>query len=88
MRKRIPRFVDLPFGYEVEIRQLSRKEFLEECGTECYAAWESGDSGGIIYLDRSRPIKKRRADLAHEILHAAADFEARILNSELAEAKG
>jgi hypothetical protein len=88
VRKRIPKFIDFPFGYEVEVRQLSRKDFVEECGTECYACWESGDSGGVIYLDKSRPIKKRRADLAHEVLHAAADFEARLLGTEFAEAKG
>lgn len=88
MRKRIPKYVDFPFGYEVEIKQLSRAQFVEECGSDCYACWESGDSGGVIFLDRSRPIKKRRADLAHEILHAAADFEARLLGTALADAKG
>jgi Zn-dependent peptidase ImmA (M78 family) len=84
---RIPRYVDLPFGYEVEIKQLGRKAFQEECGSDCYAQWEVSGHGGTIYLDKSRDIKKRRADLAHELGHALLDWQARILGGKQADAK-
>jgi hypothetical protein len=84
---RIPKYIDLPFGYEVEIRQLSHKAFVEECGEDCYAMWEVGDNGGIVYLDKSRDIKKRRADLAHEVIHAVADWQVKVLGSDHADVK-
>lgn len=87
MGYRIPKYVEFPFGYEVEIRQLSKKQFLEECGPECYAMWEVAGNGGTVYLDKSRDIKKRRADLAHELGHALLDWQARILGGNHADAK-
>lgn len=84
---RIPKYVDLPFGYEVEIKQLGKKQFKEECGDGCFAMWEVADHGGTVYLDKSRDIKKRRADLAHEIGHAVLDWQARILGGKHADAK-
>ena len=43
--------------------------------------WNVGDNGGVICLDKSRNVKKRRADLAHELGHAFLDFQARALGS-------
>jgi Zn-dependent peptidase ImmA (M78 family) len=84
---RIPHFIDLPFGYEVEVKQLTHKEFVEEMGQDAYAGWDVGEHGGTIYLDKSRDIKKRRADLAHELGHAFLDFQARVLGGKHADAK-
>lgn len=84
---RIPRYIDFPFGYEVEVRQLGKKQFQEECGSDCFATWEVGDNGGVVYLDKSRDIKKRRADLAHEIGHAFLDWQAKVLGGQHADAK-
>lgn len=84
---RIPKYVDLPFGYEVEIRQLGHRQFVEECGEGICAMWQVEDQGGVVYLDKSRDIKKRRADLAHEIGHAVLDWQARILGGRHADAK-
>lgn len=88
MSYRIPRYIDFPFGYEVEVKQLSHKAFVEECGADCHAMWEVGEHGGVIYLDKSRDIKKRVADLAHEIGHAFIDWQCKILGSKHADAKG
>lgn len=84
---RIPRYIDFPFGYEVEVKQLPRKAFTETCGDDCYAMWEVGDNGGVVYLNKSRDIKKRRADLAHEIGHAFLDWQVKVLGSEHANPK-
>lgn len=87
MSYRIPRYLDLPFGYTVEIKQLSHKSFVDEWGEGCYAIWDVDDNGGTIFLDKSRPIKKRRADLVHEVIHAVADFQVKILgNRSVADA--
>ncbi len=85
--KRIPAYIELPWGFEIEVVQLSHKAFVEECGEDCVAAWEVGNNGGTIFLDRSRDIKKRRADLAHEVGHAFLDFQVHVLGSAHADAK-
>ncbi len=81
----IPTHIELPWGFEIEVIQLSRKAFVEECGEGSVACWEVGDNGGTIYLDRSRDIKKRRADLAHEVGHAFLDFQTHVLSSKHAD---
>ena len=86
-RYRIPRYIDLPFGYLVEVKQLSRRAFIDENGADVFATWESGENGGVVYLDRSRPVDKRRADLAHELIHAALDFQAKIIGGAHGDAK-
>lgn len=87
MSYRIPKYIDLPFKYTVEVKQLNHKAFVEECGEDCYACWDVGEHGGTIYLDKSRDIKKRTADLVHEMGHAFMDFQARILgNGRVADA--
>ena len=68
---RIPQQVTLPFGYTIKIVQLPDKEFDDESGGGCLACWLVDEQ--TIYLRKNRPIRKRRADLAHEFLHACAD---------------
>lgn len=85
MGYRIPKYIDLPFGYEVEVRQLSHKAYVDQWGEGSYACWDVDDR--VIYLDKSRDIKKRRADLAHEMLHAVSDWQVMVLGSHHADAK-
>lgn len=84
---KIPRRVNLPFGYVIQVKQLTRSEFTEECG-ECYAMWESLHNGGIIYVSKGRNIKKRRADFAHEMMHAVADWQVWALDSRHVNVRG
>jgi hypothetical protein len=84
-RKRIPTSVTFPFGFVVKIRQLPHEEFEHETGGGCLACWFSDDR--TIYLDTGRPITKRRADLAHEMLHAAADWQVWVLGTKHANAR-
>lgn len=84
-RHPIPEHVDLPFGYRVMIKQIPRKELEGHLGNGVMASWVVEDQ--TIYLDKSRPIKKRRADLAHELVHALADWQAKVLGGPLGDAK-
>ena len=84
-RKRIPSSITLPFGFVVKIAQLHDREFEEETGGGCLACWMVDDH--TIYLRLSRSIKKRRADLAHEVLHAAADWQVWVLGTPHADPK-
>lgn len=82
---RIPQQVTLPFGYIIKIVQLPDKEYDEEGGADSYACWFSDTQ--TIYLRKNRPIRKRRADLAHEFLHACADWQVSLLASNQANVK-
>jgi Zn-dependent peptidase ImmA (M78 family) len=85
---KIPTKVVFPFKYIVKIEQVSSEELgiATNDPQPGYAAWSVDKQ--TIYLDKSRPIKNRRADLVHELGHAFLDWQAWILNTPLAEAKG
>lgn len=82
---RIPKRVVLPFGYVITVKQLSNKEVESLLGVDTIAGWVVEDKS--IYLDKSRPVKKRRADLAHELVHALADWQAHVLGTQMGDAK-
>jgi hypothetical protein len=84
MFKAIPTSFSLP-GFRVKIEQLEHEDFIEDFG-RCKGAW--CDAELTIYLDRSRPIAKRRADLIHEIGHAYLDWQAASLNCRNVNSKG
>lgn len=86
MRYRIPATVRFPFGFRVKVAQVEHEDFVDDFGGRTKAAWV--DEEMTIYLDRSRPIRKRRADLAHELMHVATDFQSAVLASKYADAKG
>ena len=86
MVKRIPATVRLPFGFKVKIIQVAHEDFVNDFGARSKAAWV--DDERTIYLDQSRPIRKRRADLAHELGHVVMDYQAQVLGSRYADAKG
>ena len=70
--KRIPTRVRLPFGYDVRVRQVSKRECQEAVGCDALAGWVASDR--TVYLIRSRPIRLKRADLAHELQHVLIDY--------------
>lgn len=82
---RIPFSIRLPFGYIVKVRQVTREDLaiLTNDPDPGYAAWVSDTR--TIYLTKNRPLKKKRADLAHEVGHAWIDWQAWILNSPFAD---
>ena len=84
MIKAIPRSVRLP-GFKAKIVQMEHADFIEEFGRG-KAYWV--DEEMTIYLDRSRPIRKRRADLIHEIGHFYLDWQALMLGHRNVDAKG
>ena len=81
----IPQQVTLPFGYIIKIVQLPDKEYDDEKGDDSYACWFS--DAQTIYLRKNRPIRKRRADLAHEFLHACADWQVWLLGTKQSDVK-
>lgn len=82
---RIPNQVVLPFGYVVKIVQLPDREYDDEAGNDSFASWFCEEK--TIYLRKKRPIRKRRADLAHELLHACADWQVWLLATHQADVK-
>ena len=86
MRTRIPATVRFPFGFRAKIVQLDHADFIEDFGARTKAAWVHDEM--TIYLDASRPIRKRRADLAHEVGHFFMDWQVSVLGSKHADAKG
>jgi len=82
--KVIPKTVRLP-GFKIKIVQLEHDEFVDDFG-RCKGAWVGEEM--TIYLDRSRPIRKRRADLIHEVGHAYLDWQALMLGHRNVDAKG
>ena len=84
MIKKIPKSVRLP-GFKAKIVQLDHDEFIEDFGRS-KAHWV--DEEMTIYLDRSRPIRKRRADLLHEIGHFYLDWQVMCLGQRNVDSKG
>jgi len=82
---RIPQQVTLPFGYVIKIVQLPDREYDEETGGGCLACWIVEEQ--TVYLRKNRPIRKRRADLAHEFLHACTDWQVWLIGTKQADCK-
>lgn len=84
-RMRIPRKVVFPFGKYAYVMEISDQDFDEQIGN-ALAAW--CDSEKTIYLRKSRTLKQRRADFAHEMGHFFIDWQEAILGSKHADVKG
>lgn len=84
-RLRIPAHIDLPFGFHIIVKQVSRAELDSYLGKNVAAAWVCEEKA--IYLDKSRPVAKRRADLTHELIHAVTDWQAHIIGGPHGDAK-
>ncbi|NGZ94948.1 MAG: hypothetical protein CV089_02235 [Nitrospira sp. WS110] len=82
----LPKHIHLPWNFIVKVVQLSPEALYELAGPGVQACWTSDDR--TIYLDKTRSIRCRRADLAHEMLHAVADWEVWVMGSHLSDVKG
>ncbi len=82
---RIPKYITLPFGYRITVIQLTDRDYDEENGPDSFACWDSSDR--TMYLRKRRPIRKRRADLAHEMLHACTDWQVWLLATNQVDVK-
>ena len=89
MNGRIPRIISLPFGYRISVVQCCNRDYDEECGSDSLACWmvDEGGGSGTIYLRKSRPVRKRRADLAHEMQHACCDWQIWVLSGTQSDVK-
>jgi Zn-dependent peptidase ImmA (M78 family) len=84
--KRIPRVIRLPFGYVVQVRQVTVKEMQDALDDEDDVpdgAWISDDM--TIYLRRTLTMARKRYVLCHELQHAAADLTHHTLNEGTAK---
>jgi len=81
----IPKQVRFPFNYHVKVKRVTPAELAiaTHDPDPGYAAWDVDSM--TIYLDRTRPLKKLRADFLHEMEHAFADWRAFVLNSKLVD---
>lgn len=80
--RRIPAVVHLPFGYDVRVLQVSKRDCEAAVGVNALAGWVSDER--TVYLTKSRPIKLRRADLAHELQHVMTDYLHALISMGLA----
>jgi len=82
---RLPKLVRLPFGYVARVVLLEHDDFIADFG-RAKASWVGEEM--TIYLDRSRSIRKLRADLAHEVGHVCLDWSNDVLQSKYTDGKG
>jgi hypothetical protein len=75
--KTIPTHIDLPLGFHVTVRYLSKAAFLEKNGC-CDAAWwhedEGEEEGGVIDLVKGDAPTKQRRNFLHELEHCLVDY--------------
>lgn len=73
----IPKTIDLPFGYHIEVKYLTKEAFHEKNGN-CDAAWwhedESEGEGGTIDLIKETPPLKQWGNFLHELEHSLVDY--------------
>jgi hypothetical protein len=81
MRLSIRRQYIFPMNYVVKVKQMDHDDFVAEHGDGLGVAfWEEMDGGGTIYLDKSRPLRKRLEDLIHEMDHVWPDFKEHLID--------
>jgi len=76
-RRRIPRFIDLPLGYHIEVKYLSKEAFHEKNGSAEGAWWDESDGaseGGVIELIKEASPKDKWAGFLHELEHTLVDY--------------
>lgn len=75
---RIPCKVVLPFGYVIQVKQLTNGEFNRK-DTSSDGLWEV--ERRTIYIRKSLPLNRRRYILAHELGHAWLDWQHQYLDT-------
>jgi len=75
----LPSKLNLGCGNVVKIEQVPRATIQSAIGQDTEAAWScdppTGSSYvGVIFIDKSLPLARKRALLYHELLHAAVDI--------------
>jgi Zn-dependent peptidase ImmA (M78 family) len=82
---RLPPRVTFPFGYVVEVRQVTDSEMLaeqEEDNREEVADGLWDVETRTIYVRKSLPLRRKRYILGHEVGHAFIDWQHFCLNEE------
>lgn len=88
MNTSIPKTVRFPFGYVVKVVTVKDRDELGIATHDPDPGYSAFDpETRTIYLQKSRPIRLRRADLIHEVGHACIDWAHEAYNT-IAEAKG
>ena len=69
MRLRLPRYIELPFGYTIKVILTTDEDILDTAD----GVWDV--ESHTIYIRRTLPPKRRRYILIHEMGHAWLDFQ-------------
>lgn len=80
---RLPSWIYFPFGYRIRVRLLTDTEMkiLNDGDDAVDGLWI--EEQRTIYVRKALSPKRRRYILAHELLHAAADY----MHSDLVDLK-
>jgi Zn-dependent peptidase ImmA (M78 family) len=75
---RLPRTLVFPFGYRVTVKLVTTTEMAE---------MDDGGADGLwlvdrrtIFLSKAIPVRRRRAVLIHEMMHALLDYQHEMLD--------
>lgn len=77
---RLPKTINLPFGYRVTVKQLPDKEF-DLLASDSDGLWLADQK--LILVRKSLPAKRRAYILAHELGHAWLDWQHTYLDEGL-----
>lgn len=80
---RTPKWLKMPYGYKVQIKQISRKKMTEDHSPDTDGIWDV--DSGTIWLVKSLSPERKRYVLAHEIGHAVTDWTHWLVNEGLAK---
>ena len=69
---RVPRIIQLPFGWDITVKQLSQKALNEYADDHVYGLWEIDTR--TIYLSKDLPFTQKIDILLHECDHALNDL--------------
>lgn len=73
---KLPKQFSLPFGFRIEVRIITEKQFKRIKLWPAYAAWfQSHTNSGIIYVLNTLPYHEKLSKFAHEMRHALNDWE-------------
>lgn len=80
---RIPRSVTFPFGYVVQVRQVTDAEMTAEDEDCPDGLWDVETR--TIYVRSAIPIRRRKYILGHELGHALWDWQHEMFNEGAAK---
>lgn len=80
--KKLPKNVLLPGGFKITISLVDDLKMAELIGQEYDAVWF--DREATIYIRKDLPLPTQWYMLSHEMLHAVADWQHKLIRSGVA----